>query len=307
MMNSKKNTENILEFPTLESFVGNTPLVKLQRLSGNSSNVILGKLEGNNPAGSVKDRPAMSMIKHAEIRGEIKSGDTLIEATSGNTGIALAMAAAIRGYQMILVMPENMSVERRAVMKAFGAEIILTSDEGSMEEAIDVSRELQKKGKGKILDQFANPDNPRSHYEGTGPELWKGTNGKITHFVSAMGTTGTIMGVSHFLKEMNSDIQIIGVQPEDGARIPGIRRWPDEYMPKIFEPARVDRIIDVTQELAENTTIALGKREGIFAGISSGGSVAAALQISSEVEDAVIVSIICDRGDRYLSTNVFPE
>jgi len=307
MMNSKKNTENILEFPTLESFVGNTPLVKLQRLSGNSSNVILGKLEGNNPAGSVKDRPAMSMIKHAEIRGEIKSGDTLIEATSGNTGIALAMAAAIRGYQMILVMPENMSVERRAVMKAFGAEIILTSDEGSMEEAIDVSRELQKKGKGKILDQFANPDNPRSHYEGTGPELWKGTNGKITHFVSAMGTTGTIMGVSHFLKEMNSDIQIIGVQPEDGARIPGIRRWPDEYMPKIFEPARVDRIIDVTQELAENTTIALGKREGIFAGISSGGSVAAALQISNEVENAVIVSIICDRGDRYLSTNVFPK
>jgi cysteine synthase B len=307
MMNSKKNTENILEFPTLESFVGNTPLVKLQRLSGNSSNVILGKLEGNNPAGSVKDRPAMSMIKHAELRGEIKSGDTLIEATSGNTGIALAMAAAIHGYQMILVMPENMSVERRAVMKAFGAEIILTSDEGSMEEAIDVSRELQKKGKGKILDQFANPDNPRSHYEGTGPELWKGTNGKITHFVSAMGTTGTIMGVSHFLKEMNSDIQIIGVQPEDGARIPGIRRWPDEYMPKIFEPARVDRIIDVTQELAENTTIALGKREGIFAGISSGGSVAAALQISNEVENAVIVSIICDRGDRYLSTNVFPK
>ena len=307
MMNSKKNTENILEFPTLESFVGNTPLVKLQRLSGNSSNVILGKLEGNNPAGSVKDRPAMSMIKHAELRGEIKSGDTLIEATSGNTGIALAMASAIRGYHMILVMPENMSVERRAVMKAFGAEIILTSDEGSMEEAIDVSRELQKKGKGKILDQFANPDNPRSHYEGTGPELWKGTNGKITHFVSAMGTTGTIMGVSHFLKEMNSDIQIIGVQPEDGARIPGIRRWPDEYMPKIFEPARVDRIIDVTQELAENTTIALGKREGIFAGISSGGSVAAALQISNEVENAVIVSIICDRGDRYLSTNVFPK
>ena len=307
MMNSKKNTENLSEFPTLESFVGNTPLVKLQRLSGNSSNVILGKLEGNNPAGSVKDRPAMSMIKHAELRGEIKSGDTLIEATSGNTGIALAMSAAIRGYQMILVMPENMSVERRAVMKAFGAEIILTSDEGSMEEAIDVSRELQKKGKGKILDQFANPDNPRSHYEGTGPELWKGTNGKITHFVSAMGTTGTIMGVSHFLKEMNSDIQIIGVQPEDGARIPGIRRWPDEYMPKIFEPARVDRIIDVTQELAENTTIALGKREGIFAGISSGGSVAAALQISNEVENAVIVSIICDRGDRYLSTNVFPK
>tara|TARA_B100000929_G_scaffold287228_1_gene273568 strand:- start:2524 stop:3453 length:930 start_codon:yes stop_codon:yes gene_type:complete len=304
---SKKNIEGLPDFLTLESFVGNTPLVRLQRLSGNSSNVILGKLEGNNPAGSVKDRPAMSMIKHAELRGEIKSGDTLIEATSGNTGIALAMAAAIRGYQMILVMPENMSVERRAVMKAFGAEIVLTSDEGSMEEAIDVSRELEAKGKGKILDQFANPDNPRSHYEGTGPELWKDTNGKITHFVSAMGTTGTIMGTSRFLKEMNSDIQIIGVQPEDGARIPGIRRWPQEYMPKIFEPARVDRVIDVTQELAEKTTIALGKMEGIFAGISSGGSVAAALQISNEVEDAVIVSIICDRGDRYLSTNVFPE
>tara|TARA_B100000029_G_scaffold396261_1_gene394302 strand:- start:548 stop:1477 length:930 start_codon:yes stop_codon:yes gene_type:complete len=304
---NKKALENLPDFLTLESFVGKTPLVKLQRLLGNSSNVILGKLEGNNPAGSVKDRPAMSMIKHAEIRGEIKSGDTLIEATSGNTGIALAMAAAIRGYKMILVMPENMSVERRAVMKAFGAEIVLTSDEGSMEEAIDVSRELEAKGKGRILDQFANPDNPRAHYEGTGPELWKETQGKITHFVSAMGTTGTIMGTSRFLKEMNPKIQIIGVQPEDGARIPGIRRWPEKYMPKIFEAARVDRIIDVTQELAEKTTIALGKKEGIFAGISSGGSVAAALQISSEVQDAVIVSIICDRGDRYLSTNVFPE
>jgi|TARA_B100001996_G_scaffold231575_1_gene178703 cysteine synthase B len=304
---NKKDIENLPDFQTLESFVGNTPLVKLQRLLGNSSNVVLGKLEGNNPAGSVKDRPAMSMIKHAEIRGEIKSGDTLIEATSGNTGIALAMAAAIRGYKIILVMPENMSVERRAVMKAFGAEIVLTSDEGSMEEAIDVSRELEAKGKGKILDQFANPDNPRAHYEGTGPELWKDTHGKITHFVSAMGTTGTIMGVSRFLKEMNPEIQIIGVQPEDGARIPGIRRWPEEYMPKIFESTRVDRVIDVTQELAEKTTIALGKKEGIFAGISSGGSVAAALQISNEVKDAVIVSIICDRGDRYLSTNVFPE
>ena len=304
---NKKALENLPDFPTLESFVGNTPLVKLQRLLGKSSNVILGKLEGNNPAGSVKDRPAMSMIKHAEMRGEIKPGDTLIEATSGNTGIALAMAAAIRGYKMILVMPENMSVERRAVMKAFGAEIVLTTDEGSMEEAIDVSRELESKGKGRILDQFANPDNPRAHYEGTGPELWKETQGKITHFVSAMGTTGTIMGTSRFLKEMNPEIQIIGVQPEDGARIPGIRRWPEEYMPKIYEPVRVDRIIDVTQELAEKTTIALGKKEGIFAGISSGGSVAAALQISSEVENAVIVSIICDRGDRYLSTNVFPE
>ena len=302
-----KISKGLPDFPTIESFVGNTPLVKLQRLPGNSTNIILGKLEGNNPAGSVKDRPALSMIKHAEMRGEIKPGDTLIEATSGNTGIALAMAAAIRGYRIILIMPENMSVERRAVMKAFGAEIVLTSDEGSMEEAIDVSREMEAQGKGRILDQFANPDNPRSHYEGTGPELWRDTNGKITHFVSAMGTTGTIMGTSRFLKEMNPNIQIIGVQPEDGARIPGIRRWPKEYMPKIFESTRGDRIIDVTQSLAEETTLALGKMEGIFAGISSGGSVAAALQISSEIENAVIVSIICDRGDRYLSTNVFPE
>ncbi len=309
-MTTKENVKinkDLPDFPTIESFVGNTPLVKLQRLPGNSTNIILGKLEGNNPAGSVKDRPALSMIKHAEMRGEIKPGDTLIEATSGNTGIALAMAAAIRGYRIILIMPENMSVERRAVMKAFGAEIVLTSDEGSMEEAIDVSREMEAQGKGRILDQFANPDNPRSHYEGTGPELWRDTNGKITHFVSAMGTTGTIMGTSRFLKEMNPNIQIIGVQPEDGARIPGIRRWPKEYMPKIFESTRVDRIIDVTQSLAEETTLALGKMEGIFAGISSGGSVAAALQISSEIENAVIVSIICDRGDRYLSTNVFPE
>ena len=309
MTKKQKNEviKGLPDFLTLESFIGNTPLVKLQRLLGNSSNIILGKLEGNNPAGSVKDRPALSMIKHAEMRGEIKSGDTLIEATSGNTGIALAMVAATRGYRMILVMPENMSVERRAVMKAFGAKIVLTSDAGSMEEAIDVSRELEAKGKGKILDQFANKDNPRSHYEGTGPELWGDTNGKITHFVSAMGTTGTIMGTSRFLKEKNPNIQIIGVQPEDGARIPGIRRWPKEYLPKIFEPIRVDRIIDVSQELAEKTTIELGVKEGIFAGISSGGSVAAALQISNEVENAVIVSIICDRGDRYLSTNVFPE
>tara|TARA_B100000959_G_scaffold281397_1_gene345355 strand:- start:1443 stop:2372 length:930 start_codon:yes stop_codon:yes gene_type:complete len=309
MTKKQKNEviKGLPDFLTLESFIGNTPLVKLQRLTGNPSNTILGKLEGNNPAGSVKDRPALSMIKYAEIRGEIKSGDTLIEATSGNTGIALAMVAATRGYRMILVMPENMSVERRAVMKAFGAKIVLTSDAGSMEEAIDVSRELEAKGKGKILDQFANKDNPRSHYEGTGPELWGDTNGKITHFVSAMGTTGTIMGTSRFLKEKNPNIQIIGVQPEDGARIPGIRRWPKEYLPKIFEPIRVDRIIDVSQELAEKATIELGVKEGIFAGISSGGSVAAALQISNEVENAVIVSIICDRGDRYLSTNVFPE
>lgn len=309
-MSTKKadiNINSLPDFPTLESYVGNTPLVRLQRLPGDTSNIILAKLEGNNPAGSVKDRPAISMIKHAEERGEIKPGDTLIEATSGNTGIALAMAAAIRGYKMILIMPESMSLERRAVMKAFGAEIVLTSEEGSMEEAIDVSREMEADGKGRILDQFANPDNPRSHYEGTGPEIWRDTNGKITHFVSSMGTTGTIMGSSRFFKEVNPDIQIIGVQPEDGAKIPGIRRWPEEYLPKIYEPPRVDRIIDVGQELAEKTTRELGAQEGIFAGISSGGAMAAALQLSNEVENAVIVSIVCDRGDRYLSTNVFPS
>lgn len=300
-MNTKDN------FPTLESFVGNTPLVRLQRLPGETSNVILAKLEGNNPAGSVKDRPAMSMIKHAEERGDIKPGDTLIEATSGNTGIALAMAAAIKGYKMILIMPESMSVERRAVMKAFGAEIVLTSADGSMEEAIDVSREMEKQGKGRILDQFANPDNPRSHYEGTGPEIWRDTNGKVTHFVSAMGTTGTIMGTSRYLKEQNPDIQIVGVQPIEGAKIPGIRRWPEAYLPKIYEPARVDRIMDMTQDLAEKTTRELGAKEGIFAGISSGGAMAAALQLSKEVENAVIVTIVCDGGDRYLSTNVFPS
>ena len=303
---AENRANNLPDFTTLESFVGNTPLVRLQRLPGDTSNVILAKLEGNNPAGSVKDRPALSMIKHAEERGEIHPGDTLIEATSGNTGIALAMAAAIRGYQMILIMPENMSVERRAVMKAFGAKIVLSSDKGSMEEAIDVSREMEARGEGKVLDQFANPDNPRSHYEGTGPEIWRDTNGKITHFVSSMGTTGTIMGTSRYLKEKNPDIQIIGVQPEEGSRIPGIRRWPEAYLPKIYEPFRVDRIIDIGQELAEKTTLALGAKEGIFAGISSGGAMAAALQLSSEVENAVIVSIVCDRGDRYLSTNVFP-
>lgn len=294
------------DIATLESYVGNTPLVRLQRLPGATSNLVLGKLEGNNPAGSVKDRPALSMIKHAEERGEIKPGDTLIEATSGNTGIALAMAAAIKGYRMILIMPESMSIERRAVMKAFGAEIVLTSADGSMEEAIDVSREMEAAGKGRILDQFGNPDNPRSHYEGTGPEIWRDTKGTITHFVSSMGTTGTIMGTSRFLKEVNPDIQIVGVQPEDGAKIPGIRRWPEAYLPKIYEPARVDRIIDVGQELAEKTTRELGAKEGIFAGISSGGAMAAALQLSKEVENAVIVCIVCDRGDRYLSTNVFP-
>lgn len=291
----------------MESFVGNTPLIKLQRLPGDTSNVILGKMEGNNPAGSVKDRPALSMIKHAEERGEIHPGDTLIEATSGNTGIALAMAAAIRGYRMILIMPDNMSIERRAVMKAFGAEIVLTPAEGSMEQAIDVSRAMEAEGKGRVLDQFANPDNPRAHYEGTGPEIWRDTNGTITHFVSSMGTTGTIMGTSRYLKEQNPDIQIIGVQPKEGSKIPGIRRWPEQYLPKIYEPPRVDRIIDIGQDLAEETTRELGAKEGIFAGISAGGAMAAALQVSDEVENAVIVSIVCDRGDRYLSTNIFPS
>jgi cysteine synthase B len=294
------------DFPTIESYIGNTPLVRLQRLPGATSNLLLAKLEGNNPAGSVKDRPALSMIKHASERGEIMPGDTLIEATSGNTGIALAMAAAIQGHRMILIMPEHMSAERRAVMKAFGAEIILTSKEGSMEEAIDLARQMEVEGKGKVLDQFSNPDNPRSHYEGTGPEIWRDTEGKITHFISSMGTTGTIMGVSRFLKEKNPDIRIVGVQPKDGACIPGIRRWPEEYLPKIFEPARVDQIIDVSQDEAERITIDMGEREGIFAGISSGGAISAALRLSEGLENAVIVTIICDRGDRYLSTNVFP-
>ncbi|WP_347257274.1 cysteine synthase CysM [Methylocaldum sp.] len=294
-------------FPTIESFVGNTPLVRLQRLPGETSNTILAKLEGDNPAGSVKDRPAISMIKRAEERGEIKPGDRLIEATSGNTGIALAMAAAIKGYRMTLIMPENMSAERRAVMKAFGAEIILTPAEGSMEAAIDLARDMERKGEGRILDQFSNPDNPRAHYEGTGPEIWRDTQGTVTHFVSSMGTTGTIMGTSTFLKEKNPAVQIIGVQPKDQAKIPGIRRWPKEYLPKICDFSRVDRIMDVTQEEAEETTRQLAAREGIFAGISSGGAVSAALRLSKEVENAVIVVIICDRGDRYLSTGVFPD
>ncbi len=295
-----------MTFPTIESFVGNTPLVRLQRLPGTTSNTILVKLEGNNPAGSVKDRPALSMIKHAEERGEIKPGDCLIEATSGNTGIALAMAAAIKGYKMILIMPDNMSEERRASMKAYGAEIILTPAAGSMEAAIDLSREMEVAGKGRVLDQFSNPDNPRAHYEGTGPEIWRDTQGKISHFVSSMGTTGTIMGTSKFLKEQNSDIQVIGVQPEGESKIPGIRRWPKEYLPKIYQADQVDRIIDVDQLSAENVTRALAVQEGIFAGISSGGAVHAALMLSKEVENAVIVAIICDRGDRYLSTGVFP-
>jgi cysteine synthase B len=295
-----------MKLPTIENYVGNTPLVRLQRLPGNTNNTLLVKLEGNNPAGSVKDRPALSMICRAEERGEITPGDCLIEATSGNTGIALAMAAAIKGYRMILIMPDNMSVERRAVMKAYGAEIILTPEKGSMEAAIDKSRDLETAGKGKVLDQFANSDNPRAHYEGTGPEIWRETEGSVTHFVSSMGTTGTIMGTSRFLKEKNPGIEIVGVQPKENAKIPGIRRWPDAYLPKIYEAVRVDRFIDVSQEDAEETTRLMASREGIFAGISSGGAVAVALRLSAELEDAVIVTIICDRGDRYLSTGVYP-
>ncbi|MFT4560618.1 MAG: cysteine synthase B [Gammaproteobacteria bacterium] len=295
-----------MEYPTIEEFVGNTPLVRLQRLPGQTSNTILAKLEGNNPAGSVKDRPALRMIRGAEERGDIRPGDVLIEATSGNTGIALAMAAAIKGYRMILVMPEHMSAERRAVMKAFGAQIVLTSEKGSMEEAIDTARLMESRGEGRILDQFANEDNPRAHYETTGPEIWRDTGGSLTHFVSSMGTTGTIMGTSQYLKEQNSTIEIVGVQPSDGAAIPGIRRWPEAYLPKIYRRERVDTIIDVNQSDAEGMTVALGTEEGIFAGISSGGAVAAALKLSSRVENSVIVVIVCDRGDRYLSTNVFP-
>ena len=294
-----------MDFPTIEAFVGNTPLVRLQRLPGNTRNTVLVKLEGNNPAGSVKDRPALSMIQHAEARGEIKPGDTLIEATSGNTGIALAMACAIKGYRLILIMPEHMSVERTVVMRAFGAEIVLVSKAASMEGARDLALQMQAEGQGRVLDQFANPDNPCAHYLGTGPEIWRETQGHVTHFVSAMGTTGTIMGTSRFLKEQNAAIQIVGVQPIEGASIPGIRRWPTAYLPRIFEAQRVDRIMDVSQQEAEETTRALAAREGIFAGISSGGAVAAALKLSTEVHDAVIVAIICDRGDRYLSTGVF--
>jgi len=295
-----------MSFPTIESFVGNTPLVRLQRLPGDTGNTLLVKLEGNNPAGSVKDRPALSMIQHAEARGDIKPGDTLIEATSGNTGIALAMAAAIKGYRMVLIMPEHMSVERRGVMSAFGAEIILVSKEQSMEGARDLAQQMQDEGKGRVLDQFANPDNPRAHYEGTAPEIMRDTDGRITHFVSAMGTTGTIMGCSLYFTEVKPEIEIVGVQPTEGASIPGIRRWPKEYLPSIYDDTRVDRIMDVSQEDAENTTRALAAQEGIFAGVSSGGAVAAALQLSQQVENAVIVVIICDRGDRYLSTDVFP-
>ncbi|MGB8339378.1 MAG: cysteine synthase CysM [Burkholderiales bacterium] len=291
---------------TLEDFVGNTPLVRLKRIPGNTSNIILAKLEGNNPAGSVKDRPAISMIARAEQRGDIKPGDTLIEATSGNTGIALAMAAAMRGYKMVLIMPEHLSIERRQSMAAFGAQIVLTPKEGGMETARDIAEKMRDEGKGIILDQFANPDNPRAHYEGTGPEIWRDTEGKVTHFVATMGTTGTIMGAGKFLKEKNLAIQIIGVQPVDGAQVPGIRKWPEAYLPKIYDRKGVDRILEVSQADAEEHTRRLAKEEGIFAGVSSGGGLWAALTISKEVQNAVIVHIVCDRGDRYLSTGVFP-
>jgi cysteine synthase B len=290
----------------LEDFVGNTPLVKLKRIPGNTSNTLLVKLEGNNPAGSVKDRPALSMITRAEARGDIKPGDTLIEATSGNTGIALAMAAAMKGYKMLLVMPENQSVERRQTMKAFGAELLLTPKDGSMELARDVAMKLQAEGEGIVLDQFGNMDNPQAHYEGTGPEIWRDTEGKVTHFVASMGTTGTIMGTSRYLKEQNPNIKIIGVQPEEGSQIPGIRKWPEEYLPSIYDANRVDELIYVSQANAEKMTRRLAAEEGIFAGISSGGGLYAALELSKKLENAVIVSIICDRGDRYLSTGVFP-
>jgi len=297
---------NPQDFPTLEDFVGNTPLVRLQRLVPDNGNIVMVKLEGNNPAGSVKDRPAISMIQLAEDRGDIKPGDTLIEATSGNTGIALAMAAAIKGYKMVLIMPDNMTEERRASMKAYGAELITVTREQSMEGARDLALQMQEEGKGIVLDQFNNQDNPVAHYKGTGPEIWRDTKGLITHFVSAMGTTGTIMGTSRYLKEQNPDIQIVGVQPEEGSSIPGIRRWPAEYLPGIFEASRVDQTIDIGQQLAEETTRRLAAEEGIFCGISSGGAVAAALKLSEQVENSLIVSIICDRGDRYLSTGVFP-
>ena len=293
-------------YRTLDDFVGNTPLVRLKRIPGDSSNVLLAKLEGNNPAGSVKDRPALSMIAHAEARGDIKPGDTLIEATSGNTGIALAMAAAMRGYKMILVMPENQSVERCQTMRAFGAELVLTPKAGSMELARDTADKLRDEGRGMILNQFANPDNPLSHYEGTAPEIWRDTQGRITHFVSSMGTTGTIMGCSRFFKEKNSSIQIIGAQPEEGAQIPGIRKWTQEYLPEIYEPRRVDRLENVSQQEAEEMTRRLAREEGIFCGISSGGALAVALRVSQQVENATVVFIVCDRGDRYLSTGVFP-
>ena len=291
----------------LEDFVGNTPLVRLKRMGAGSNNVLLAKLEGNNPAGSVKDRPALSMIRRAQNRGDIKPGDTLIEPTSGNTGIALAMAATMMGYRMILVMPEHLSVERRQTMRAFGADIVLTPKSGGMEMARDVAERMRDEGKGVILDQFANPDNPLAHYEGTGPEIWRDTEGRITHFVSSMGTTGTIMGVSQYLKERNAAIRIIGAQPSEGSSIQGIRKWQEAYLPRIYQRARVDELIEVSQADAEETTRRLAREEGIFAGISSGGAMWVALQVAASLKDAVIVTIVCDRGDRYLSTGVFPD
>ncbi|WP_323751257.1 cysteine synthase CysM [Marinobacter sp.] len=296
-----------MTFPTVEDYVGHTPLVRLQRLLGDTSNVVLAKLEGNNPAGSVKDRPAVSMIQEAERRGDISPGDTLIEATSGNTGIALAMAAAIKGYRMVLIMPDNLSEERRASMRAYGAEVINVTPEVGMEGARDLAIRMEAEGKGKVLDQFSNQDNPLAHYRTTGPEIWEQTEGRVTHFVSSMGTTGTIMGVSRYLKECNSEVQIVGLQPEEGASIPGIRRWSEAYLPKIYDAARVDSVLDIGQQEAEDTMRALAREEGIFCGVSSGGAIAAALRLSREVENAVIVAIICDRGDRYLSTGVFPS
>lgn len=303
-------SETTPRYPTLEDVIGNTPLVRLVRLPGEDNerrgNVILGKLEGNNPAGSVKDRPAISMIRRAEERGEIKPGDTLIEATSGNTGIALAMAAAMRGYRMLLIMPEDLSIERAQTMKAFGAELILTPRSGGMEYARDLAEQMQKDGKGRVLDQFANADNPRVHYETTGPEIWRDTQGRVTHFVSAMGTTGSITGTSRYLKERNSDIRVIGAQPSEGSRIPGIRKWPQEYLPKIYDPAFVDETVLVSQADAEEMARRLAREEGLFAGISAAGACCVALQIAKQVENATIVFIVCDRGDRYLSTGVFP-
>ena len=302
MLNQNKSNPR---YQTIEDCIGATPLVKLQRLPGMGSNTILLKLEGNNPAGSVKDRPALNMIQRAEERGDIKPGDTLIEATSGNTGIALAMAAAVKGYGMTLIMPDHMTEERKAAMRAYGAELILVTKEQGMEGARDLAQAMENEKKGKVLDQFANPDNPDAHYRSTGPEIWQQTQGQITHFVSAMGTTGTIMGVSRYLKEQRSTVEIVGLQPKEGASIPGIRRWPEAYLPKIFEASRVDKVIDLEQKEAEDTMRALAQQEGIFCGVSSGGAVAGALRLAKELEDATIVTIICDRGDRYLSSGVF--
>lgn len=299
------NNAMTLQYPTIADCVGNTPLVRLQRIAGETTNTLLLKLEGNNPAGSVKDRPALSMITRAELRGQIKPGDTLIEATSGNTGIALAMAAAIKGYKMILIMPDNSTAERKAAMTAYGAELILVTKEEGMEGARDLAEKLQAEGRGLVLDQFANGDNPIAHYSSTGPEIWQQTHGTITHFISSMGTTGTIMGCSQYLKEQNPAVQIVGLQPMEGSAIPGIRRWPEEYLPKIFDATRVDRVVDMSQDEAEQTTRRLAREEGIFCGVSSGGAVAAMLRLSREVENAVMVAIICDRGDRYLSTGLF--